>query len=307
MIELKGVNFNYVSFEKRPGLKGSINDLFHRKKIEIPALKQFNLTIDSGEIVGLIGPNGAGKTTLTKLLTGIISPSSGQVRVGGFQPDKKEKAFLKDIGVLFGQKSQLSWDLPAIDTLNMLASIYELPKDRFQRRLTDLATMLDAKEIIYRPVRKLSLGQRVKCDLMCALIHSPKYLFLDEPTIGLDLVAQENIYNFLRQENRLHQTTIIITSHNVRDIEALAQRLMIVSKGSLIFNDSLDKLPIDVSKQKFFNVKYLSAEKMVQARIPEAELTAVLSKVKADELIEVSREGISLEELILEIYKNENS
>lgn len=307
MIELKEVEFSYISFKKSPGIRGSINDLFNRKKIEIPALNQFNLTINSGEIVGLIGPNGAGKTTLTKLMTGIISPSSGELRVGGFQPDKKEKEFLKDIGVMFGQKSQLSWDLPAIDSLNMLASIYEIPKDQYKRRLTDLATMLDAKEIIYQPVRKLSLGQRVKCDLMCSLIHSPKYLFLDEPTIGLDLVAQDNIYKFLRQENWLHQTTIIITSHNIRDIKALAQRLIIISKGSMIFNDSIEKLPLDVSNQKFFNVKYLRDEKMVQERIKEAELIKTLNSVKAHGLISISREGISLEELILEIYKNENS
>ena len=157
---------------------------------------------------------------------------------------------------MFGQKSQLSWNLPAVDTLNMLAAIYQLKPDRYQARLRELCDLLDIGEIVKTPVRKLSLGQRIRCELACSLIHEPSYLFLDEPTIGLDLLTQEKIYNFLKTENRLHQTTIILTSHNVRDIEALAQRLLILSKGELIFNDSLNKLPLQIDQSDSYCLKY---------------------------------------------------
>lgn len=190
MIVIKNLSFDYVTFEKESGLKGTIEDLFHRKPQYVKALKNINLNIEDGSLIGLIGPNGAGKTTLTKLLTGIISPSSGSVNIDTFIPMQRKNELLKEIGVLFGQKSQLSWDLPAIDTLNMLASIYSLEENRFKKRLKELTKMLNAEDLINKPVRKLSLGQRVKCDLICSLIHEPKYLFLDEPTLGLDLMTQ---------------------------------------------------------------------------------------------------------------------
>lgn len=175
MIVIKNLSFDYVTFEKASGLKGTIEDLFHRKPQYVKALKNINLNIEDGSLIGLIGPNGAGKTTLTKLLTGIISPSSGSVNIDTFIPMQRKTELLKEIGVLFGQKSQLSWDLPAIDTLNMLASIYSLEENRFKKRLKELTKMLNAEDLINKPVRKLSLGQRVKCDLICSLIHEPKY------------------------------------------------------------------------------------------------------------------------------------
>lgn len=303
MIVIKNLSFDYVTFEKASGLKGTIEDLFHRKPQYVKALKNINLNIEDGSLIGLIGPNGAGKTTLTKLLTGIISPSSGSVNIDTFIPMQRKNELLKEIGVLFGQKSQLSWDLPAIDTLNMLASIYSLEENRFKKRLKELTKMLNAENLINKPVRKLSLGQRVKCDLICSLIHEPKYLFLDEPTLGLDLMTQESIYEFLREENKRNKTTIIITSHNIRDIEALAQRLIILANGEIIFDDKLEKLPINISTDDHFIVKYLVNNEPDSKNISENDLKKFLQTLSANQIISLTREGINLEEIIWEIYK----
>ncbi|WP_252898449.1 ATP-binding cassette domain-containing protein [Apilactobacillus ozensis] len=181
MIKTKQLSFEYESFVKEPGLKGSISDFFKRKTKTIQALKNNSITINDGDMVGLIGPNGAGKTTFIKLLTGILSPTHGSVIVDNQIPTYRANKYLKQVGILFGQKSQLTWDLPAIDTLNMLAYIYKIPHDKYINRKQTLINMLDAQEFINQPVRKLSLGQRVRCELICALIHEPKYLFLDEP------------------------------------------------------------------------------------------------------------------------------
>ncbi|GHN49438.1 ABC transporter ATP-binding protein [Lactobacillus delbrueckii] len=308
MIEIDQLSFDYRTFSKEPGLKGALQDIFHRKYQLVPALKDLNLTIKDGEIIGLIGPNGAGKTTLTKLLTGIIQPTSGSVKVAGLIPGSHQKKLLRQIGVMFGQKSQLSWNLPAVDTLNMLAAIYQLKPDRYQARLRELCDLLDIGEIVKTPVRKLSLGQRIRCELACSLIHEPSYLFLDEPTIGLDLLTQEKIYNFLKTENRLHQTTIILTSHNVRDIEALAQRLLILSKGELIFNDSLNKLPLQIDQSDSYCLKYwINDQTDVREEIihDPQQLFVKMEKFQPEQIISLSKSGISAEEVILKIYQRE--
>lgn len=214
---------------------------------------------------------------------------------------------MQQIGVLFGQKSQLSWDLPAIDTLNMLSHIYNIDSQKYHRRLNQLANMLKTEDILKIPVRKLSLGQRVKCDLMCSLIHSPKYLFLDEPTLGLDLVTQESIYEFLREENNQNKTTIILTSHNIRDIQAVSKRLIILAKGKKIFDDLIDNLPVNLEAHNKFVVKSYSSnfKSQITKRIDEEYLSQYLKDLDSKKIISIYREGISLEDLILEIYKNE--
>ncbi|AEG40808.1 ABC transporter ATP-binding protein [Lactobacillus kefiranofaciens] len=234
MIEMKNVSFDYVTFEKNPGLKGALKDFFRRKSHKKRAINTLNLTIKDGEVIGLIGPNGAGKTTFAKLLTGIIEATEGNIKIDNINPALHCKSFYQNIGVMFGQKTQLSWNLPPIDTFNMLSAIYELTDKNYKNRLNYLVEVLNLKDIIKIPVRKLSLGQRVKCELLCALIHSPKYLFLDEPTLGLDIETQKNIYDFLLEENRINKTTIIFTSHNLRDIEAISKRLLILVQGHII-------------------------------------------------------------------------
>lgn len=304
MIKTKNLGLNYNTFYKKPGLKGTINDFFNRKKIIVPALKEINLQIADGAFIGLIGPNGAGKTTLTKILTGILEPTTGTVRVDNFVPHEKSHVFLKQIGVMFGQKSQLSWDLPAIDTLNMLSYIYELDSKEYKKRLSELCTLLDAQMIIRTPVRKLSLGQRVKCELMCALIHSPKYLFLDEPTLGLDLVTKNRIYAFLKKENKEKNTTIILTSHNVQDIKAMAKQIIILANGSIIYQGNINKLPLNINKSDSFTLKYyVNGKKTIQEKtLNSSDLKQELKKLPAEDILQINRVGISLEELIMEIY-----
>lgn len=306
MITLKNVVCNYQTFIKNPGLKGTLQDIFHRQIKTVNALKPLTLTINDGDFVGLIGPNGAGKTTLTKLLTGIIAPTTGKILVDGHTPFRKTNQFLTEIGVMFGQKSQLTWDLPAIDTLDLLAAIYKLDVAAYQKQLTYLVKLLDAQEIIKIPVRKLSLGQRVKCELICSLIHAPKYLFLDEPTLGLDLVMQAKLYRFLQTENAERGTTIIMTSHNVRDIEAMAQRLIILTHGKVIFDDQLKNLSVDLNRHEHFIVKYKKAGNVQEEKLTASELPQFLTKIPADNLVQVKRQGADLEDLILEIYEQQN-
>lgn len=305
MIVLEDLRFEYETFEKTPGLKGTLNDFFNRKKVIVPAINDISLKIETGEIVGLIGPNGAGKTTLTKLLTGIIAPSSGQVVIDDYHPSAHPTNFLKNIGVMFGQKSQLSWNLPAIDTFNMLSAIYNLDEEVYSNRLNYLTKLLQVDNLIKIPVRKLSLGQRVKCELICSLLHSPSYLFLDEPTLGLDLVTQETIYKFLIDENKNNNTTIILTSHNLRDIEATSQRLLLMSKGEIIFDGSLNDLPVDIQQHQFFRVKYLDEAKnrMIERTMTSSTFDDELSNLKADNIISINREGMTVNDLILSIYK----
>lgn len=306
MINIKEVSYNYKTFNKSSGLHGTIKDFFHRKKVYVSALKEVNLNIKDGEVVGLIGPNGAGKTTLIKALTGILSPTSGQVMIDGILPDSHDKKMLANIGVLFGQKSQLSWDLPPIDTLNMLGSIYNIDVKDFNSRLLELSNMLNAQDILHTPTRNLSLGQRVKCDLICSLIHNPKYLFLDEPTLGLDLVTQESIYKFLRKLNQSNGTTIILTSHNIRDIEAVTNRLLILAKGKIIFDGSINSLPANINEYKEFSIRLYDGKKeQTEENVSADNLSNILKNIDSKQIISISREGMSVEELILQIYKNQ--
>lgn len=304
MITLKNVSFDYQTFKKQPGLMGTIHDLFKRQVVSKRALTKLNLTIHDGELIGLIGPNGAGKTTLTKLLTGIIQPTVGKITVDGQRPASHQKALLREIGVMFGQKSQLSWNLPPIDTLNMLAAIYGLDATQYHTRLRQLVELLAVQDLINIPVRKLSLGQRVRCELLCSLIHSPKYLFLDEPTLGLDIMTQEKIYQFLRTENQRYHTTIILTSHNLQDIEAVSQRLLILAQGKFIFDGTLADLPVDLKQSRTFIIKYVNqAGQNQQITVPLTQLATSLKKIDQQHLISVTRQGLSLNDLILTLYQ----
>ncbi|WP_167850182.1 ABC transporter ATP-binding protein [Levilactobacillus suantsaiihabitans] len=236
IITIDHVSFDYVTYTKQSGLSGSWHDLFHRQKQRVPAVQNVSLQVAPGEILGLLGANGAGKTTLIKLMTGILPVRAGSLQLLDDQhPFQKRPAFLRRIGVMLSQKSQLAWDLPPLDTLVLLREIYQVPHDRFTDWLAFLTDQLAVTAQLKVPVRKLSLGQRIKFELICALIHTPEILFLDEPTIGIDVSSQANIYRFLQQLNRDTQMTIILTSHNTKDIEALAQRVAVINHGRKIF------------------------------------------------------------------------
>jgi len=248
MIEVKGLNYLYKSYLKGAGLKGTFRDFFKREFQNVSALKEVNLSIPKGQIVGLLGPNGAGKTTLIKILCGILAPGTGEVKVNLYKPYLKEAVFLKGIGLVLGQKSQLLWDLPALETLLMLKVMYEIKEEEFQQRLAEMLNVLNLEKKLHVPVKKLSLGERIKFELVCAMIHQPPILFLDEPTIGLDITSQKHIYQFIRQINQDKQTTILLTSHYLIDMEELAERILIILEGQLVADTTLEKL------QKFHQV-----------------------------------------------------
>ncbi len=307
MIEVKNATLQYTTFKRSQGLKGVMHDFFKRSVIQVEALSDISLTINEGEMIGLIGRNGAGKTTLIKLLTGILPLRQGVIKIDQMLPYQREKVFLKNIGVLLGQRSQLIWDLPAIDTYDMLAAIYELPKQMYNARLSWLSEQLEVTELLYIPVRKLSLGQRVKCELIAALLHRPKYLFLDEPTLGLDFVTQKTIYKILRLENQYHKTTIITTSHYIKDIEQLADKVIILNKGKIIFTDKLEQLPKELTTEILFDIDFLNS-KSVEKKLTCApdKLNEILAKIPAERILRVSQRGMELEELILQFIKGDS-
>ncbi|MBG9792822.1 hypothetical protein ABD76_10115 [Paenibacillus dendritiformis] len=241
-INIQNLTHNYITYRKRQGLKGAFQDFIFRKYEHKTVIKSVDLSIQAGELIGLLGPNGAGKTTLMKIMSGLIHPTSGTVEVMGHVPFKKTPDFLRKLGVVLGQKSQLTWDLPPIDTLQVLKEIYKVDDVTFQKRLDELVHKLNVEHCIQVPVRKLSLGERMKFEIIASLLHSPKLLLLDEPTIGLDMASQKSIRSFIKEINREYGTTVILTSHYAKDIEEIAERLVILNQGSIHYDGLLRHL-----------------------------------------------------------------
>jgi ABC-2 type transport system ATP-binding protein len=233
---------HYRVASKATGLGGTVGHFLRRQYRTVEAVKAVSFAIEAGEIVGFLGPNGAGKTTTLKMLTGLIHPSAGTVRVAGHIPFRRERAFLQTITLVMGQKQQLLWDLPALDSLRINAAIYGLSDRTFRDRVEELATMLDLRAQLSQPVRKLSLGERMKAEMMAALLHRPQVLFLDEPTLGLDVNAQVAVRNFLRDYNQRYHATILLTSHYMADITALCRRVLLIHQGQLIYDGGLEQL-----------------------------------------------------------------
>lgn len=233
---------NYPVANKDPGLAGTLKHFFRRRYRLIEAVRNISLQIEAGEVVGFLGPNGAGKTTTLKMLTGLIHPSSGTLRVADAIPFQRRNNFLRQIGLVMGQKQQLIWDLPAIDTLRINAAVYQIPDADFQHRIEEFSQLLNLGDKLSQPVRKLSLGERMKAELMAALLHHPQVLFLDEPTLGLDVNAQQAVREFLRAYNRRYGATILLTSHYMADITALCPRVILIHEGQIFYDGSLDGL-----------------------------------------------------------------
>jgi ABC-2 type transport system ATP-binding protein len=227
---------------KEPGLKGTLTHFIRRNYRLVKAVQDVSFQIETGEVVGFLGANGAGKTTTLKMLTGLIHPSSGKVRVAGYVPFRRQEGFLQKITLVMGQKQQLIWDLPALDSLKINGAVYGISEKEFNRRVGELVEMLSLEGKLNQPVRKLSLGERMKAELLAALLHRPQVLFLDEPTLGLDVNAQVGVREFLREYNQLYQATILLTSHYMADITALCQRVLLIHQGQLIYDGSLDGL-----------------------------------------------------------------
>jgi ABC-2 type transport system ATP-binding protein len=242
IIDVRNLSKIYRFHQKEPGLVGSFKSLFARRYQENQAIKNVSFQVEKGEFVGLIGPNGAGKTTTLKILSGLLYPSSGSVSVLGFTPSQKEKTLLQRIAFVMGNKSQLWWDLPAMESFLLNRSIYEVNEKDFLENLCSLTQALGIDGLINRQVRKLSLGERMKCEITASLAHLPEIVFLDEPTIGLDIVSQKQIQHFLLKYNQTRQTTILLTSHNLNDIEKLCKRIIIINQGTIVYDGLLESI-----------------------------------------------------------------
>ncbi|MGK7884009.1 MAG: ATP-binding cassette domain-containing protein [Crocosphaera sp.] len=323
VIDVENLSKLYKVSLKKPGLKGTIKHFFKRKYRDIVAVKNVSFRINSGEIVGFLGANGAGKTTTLKMLTGLIHPSTGNIKIVNHTPFKRNATFLKKMSLVMGQKQQLLWDLPAVDSLKINAAVYEIPDKIFQQRLQELAEMLSIKEQLNQPVRKLSLGQRMKAELLAALLHHPQVLFLDEPTLGLDVNSQAAIRSFLKEYNERYQATILLTSHYMADITALCERVLLIHEGQLIYDGNLEDLVEKFTPYKEVNIELsysLSPEKLaeygkvetmkgqeVRLLVKQEDLTDTIAKILAQlEINDLSVSDPPIEEVVSQIFSRGN-
>jgi ABC-2 type transport system ATP-binding protein len=288
-IETKGLAKTFKTYEKPEGLWQSVQGFWKRKYLEKQALAPTNLTIEAGQIIGLVGANGAGKTTLLKTLSGLVHPSHGTAKVLGYEPWKRETAFLKKMSILLGQKNQLWWDLPAVDSFALLTEIYDLDRDAARARVKKLSELLDCTQVLQTQLRRLSLGERMKMEIIGALLHEPEILFLDEPTIGLDIVAQSSIRRFLIDYVKEKKPTVILTSHYMDDIAKLADRLLLISKGQIVYDGTVDSFVNKSESRK--KVSFYLREPLQNSisLLPHIELQSGLQEFS----IEVSEEELA--------------
>jgi len=289
MISVRGLRKYYQVHKRPPGLKAALRSLVHRTYTTVKAVDGISFEIDAGERVGFLGPNGAGKTTTLKVLSGLLHPSEGEVQVDGHVPKRREDAFLKKIMLVMGQKQQLLWDLPPAETFEMNRAIYDVPREQFRETLHELTELLGLQELVSKPTRQLSLGERMKCELAAALVHRPKVLFLDEPTIGLDVSMQSVIRNFIKQYNERYGATLMLTSHYMDDVAALCPRVIVIDKGQLSYDGSLDGLVRRMRPEKRV---VLTLERAIDRSALQG-LGKVVSVDHAVAVLQVSQEAVS--------------
>lgn len=278
-IEAEGLSKSFRIREKEKGMRGSIQAIFHPQTREIRAVDHVSFSVEEGEILAFIGPNGAGKSTTIKMLTGILHPDGGRVQVLGIDPVKKRRQLAYRIGTVFGQKEQLWTHLTPYDNFQFFGAIYDLANSEAQQRISELADIFELGEFINTPVRNLSLGQRIRCEIVASLIHRPKVLFLDEPTIGLDPVVKENIRGLIRQMNQELHTTIFLTSHDIGDIEKLCRRIIIVNAGQIVLDDTMEHL-----KARYLDRRTVEAKPVEQAGVPLEDIIIDIYKESGDAL-----------------------
>ena len=322
IIEVKNLNKKFKIKEKEKGLKGSIKSIFKPKYKTINAVNDISFEIEQGEILAFIGPNGAGKSTTIKMLTGILYPTEGEIKVIGLEPSKQRKQLAYKIGTVFGQKEQLWTHLTPYDNFKFFGAIYDIPDKEIEERIAELIATFELEKFINTPVRNLSLGQRIRCEMVAALIHKPEILFLDEPTIGLDPVVKENIRKLIKKMNKEYNTTIFLTSHDVGDIEKLCKRVIIINNGKIIMDDSMTNLKYQYLNKKIIEVKMkekielkeedgikILKDKGNQFKIEldskKKSVTDVIKMLEADNIIDINISSIPLEEIITQIYKGE--
>jgi ABC-2 type transport system ATP-binding protein len=319
VIEIEGLAKSYRVYQKIEGLAASIRGLLRRTYRQVEAVRGIDLTVEQGEFVAFLGPNGAGKTTTLKLLSGVITPSSGAARVMGYVPWKRDNAYRRRFALVMGQKNQLWWDLPAAESFRLHQHIYRIEPQQFDKTLSELTDLLGVGHLLGQPVRELSLGERMKMELIAALLHSPDVLFLDEPTIGLDVIAQHNIQEFLKHYQRARKVTVLLTSHYMKDVAALCGRVVIIAQGQIIYDGSLSGIIDRFGGHKIISLQFngggipdnmdrygavISAEApRVRLRVDRGVVPEVLSRILAHNAVEdVSVEDPPLEDVIAELF-----
>jgi len=265
IVEVRDLSKEFRTFRRREGVWGALRNLFVREYITVHAVERVSFAIEPGEMVGYIGANGAGKSTTIKILTGILVPTSGHVLANGYVPYRDRRRYTRRIGVVFGQRTQLWWDIAVIESFKLLKEIYEIANADYERRLGVFSEILGLKDYLHTPVRKLSLGERMRCDLAASLLHNPPLLFLDEPTIGLDVVAKDHIREFLKEVNRTERTTVLLTTHDLSDIEELCRRILIIDKGKILFDGDLKEMKKRLAK--FNQVKFFLKDRAQAAKL----------------------------------------
>ena len=319
IIEIQGLTKSYRIYRKQEGLLAAMRGLFSREHKQVEAVRGIDLTVDEGEFVAFLGPNGAGKTTTLKLLSGVITPDSGTARVMGFTPWERENAYRRRFALVMGQKNQLWWDLPAQESFRLHQQIYRIEPAQFERTRDELVELLTVRPLLGQPVRELSLGERMKMELIAALLHSPEVLFLDEPTIGLDVIAQHNIQQFLKHYQQLRRITILLTSHYMKDIAALCRRVVIIARGEIVYDGSLSGIVDRFSGHKIVSLQFadgampgdLSRYGQVLEHVPPKAKLRIDRGIVADvlgsilqshQIDDVSVEDPPLEEVIAEVF-----
>ncbi len=322
MIEVEHLTRVFRTYKKQPGFWGGVKGLVHRQYEETAAASDISFTIAEGGFVGFLGPNGAGKTTTLKMLSGLIQPTSGQARVAGFDPSRRENAYRRIFALVLGQKNQLWWDLPAIESFTLIRAIYGLSAADYRRNLDELVGLLGIGSKLNVMVRELSLGERMKMELIAALLHRPRVLFLDEPTIGLDITSQRAVRGFLREYNRTHRVTIILTSHYMADIEELCQRVIVIHRGRKIYDGGLDRLESGSERRKkivtfmpkdgsfpqswrsSFGATERDADGKFTVRVAGENVVAVSQELlSAGAVADITIEDVPLEDVIADLFK----
>ncbi len=322
VIAVKNLNKRFKVKVKEKGLKGSLKSIFKPKIQVVEAVKDISFEVEEGEVIAFIGPNGAGKSTTIKMLTGILYPDEGSINVLEINPTKQRKKLAYEIGTVFGQKEQLWMHLTVYDNFKFFGAIYDISEKETEKRIEELIELFDLQNIINTPVRNLSLGQRIRCEIAASLIHRPKILFLDEPTIGLDPVVKESIRKLIKKMNKEYHTTVFLTSHDISDIEKLCKRVIIINNGRIVMDDSMsnlkyhymDKKVIQVklrNKVDFSNVKGIKVLKekennyQIEIDTKETDLTKILKLINPENIVDINISNIPLEEIISQIYRKE--
>jgi len=320
MISLQNINKTFRVMKREAGFGRAVKALFSREYEEIHALRDVSFEVGDSEMVGYIGPNGAGKSTTVKIMCGVLTPDSGSCVIDGRMPWKERSAHVRDIGVVFGQRSQLWWDVPVADSFELIRDIYKVDERRYRSNLDELYALLDLEELAKTPARSLSLGQRMRCEIAASLLHDPKTLFLDEPTIGLDAVSKIAVRQFIKKINSERGTTVILTTHDMQDIEALTERILLIGKGRILLDGNLDELKKRSSERKTLTVEYSGSapeirEGMTVTEAKEGRLIialdpltlpvsdAIAALAASAELLDVSVSGIGAEEMVAALYK----